>query len=81
MNSGITIEELMDAQGLVDKNIYKRYEDNFSKMRCEYCPIDWSNLTDSSSDLHGFCIYTDDTGYEVWQTAPISKILALPERK
>ena len=28
MNSGITIEELMDAQGLVDKNIYKRYEDN-----------------------------------------------------
>lgn len=49
--------------------------------RCFYCPIDWSELTSPLSINHGFCIYSkSELGYELWQTAPISKILALPER-
>ena len=49
---------------------------------CKYCPIDWSELTpDDSSRRYGFCTYKNPDLLEVWQTAPISEILALPERK
>lgn len=73
------ISNIMDNCFLCEFAIGKRR--SFTTMRCNYCPIDWSELTDSSSDLHGFCIDIDDSGYEVWQVAPISKILELPERK
>ncbi len=76
------VSNIMDSCFLCEFAIGKRRKNiSFSKIRCEYCPIDWSDLTNPSSDLHGFCIDTDDNGYEVWQVAPISKILALPERK
>ncbi len=49
---------------------------------CKYCPIDWSALTpDKTSRRYGFCTYKNPDLLEVWQTAPISEILALPERK
>lgn len=50
-------------------------------IRCFYCPIDWSELTSPSSINHGFCIYCNKSNYELHEIAPISKILALPERK
>lgn len=75
------VPNIMDNCFLCEFALDKQYEDNFSHMRCNYCPIDWSELTDPSSDRHGFCIYINNTGYEVWQVAPISKILALPERE
>lgn len=76
---GYGIPTIMDNCFLCEFAIGKRR--SITTMRCNYCPIDWSDLTNSSSDLHGFCIDTDDSGYEVWQVAPISKILALPERE
>lgn len=75
------VSDILDNCFLCEFAIGKRYEDNFRKMRCKYCPIDWSDLTDPLSLNHGFCIDTDDSGYEVWQVAPISEILALPERE
>lgn len=51
------------------------------RKRCAHCPIDWSKLTpDRNSSNYGYCLYSNDGGYEVWEIAPISKILELPER-
>ena len=54
-------------------------------IKCDYCPIDWSELTPNKDrPKFGFCVYNvpREYGYaEVWGIAPISKILALPERK
>lgn len=48
---------------------------------CACCPVDWSKLTpDRNSSNYGYCLYSNDGGYEVWEIAPISKILELPER-
>ena len=48
---------------------------------CAHCPIDWSELTPDRNDYnYGYCLYINDDGYEVWEAAPISKILELPER-
>ena len=50
--------------------------------QCDHCPIDWSRLTpDKESDYYGCCIYSDCNDDEVWESASIGEILALPERK
>lgn len=54
-------------------------------IKCDYCPIDWSKLTPNTDSMDfGFCTYKVIGKYgheEVWGLEPISKILALPERK
>lgn len=48
----------------------EREENDYSKFRCHYCPIDWGFRTD-------FGCETNET---IWSSSPISEILALPER-
>lgn len=63
-----------------DKHI-EELEKGVHRIRCAHCPIDWSELTpDRYSDKYGYCIYEDYKDREVWEVAPISKILELPER-
>lgn len=47
---------------------------------CGYCPIDWSFLTCGAFVDKCYGRYRNGGG-EVYQCAPISEILALPERK
>lgn len=65
---------------------YALKESGYDKYKmCNYCPIDWSELTpDESSKKYGFCTYASPDLFEIfeiWQTAPISQILDLPERE
>lgn len=48
--------------------------------QCDYCPIDWSSLSCGVLANRCFGRYRNGGG-EVYQYAPISEILALPERK
>lgn len=52
--------------------------------RCQFCPIDWSVLlADSESVLKSTCFrrYMGRANTYIYEDAPISEILALPERK
>lgn len=48
--------------------------------QCDYCPIDWSFLSCGLFNDRCFGRYRNG-GREVYQCAPISEILALPERE
>lgn len=54
---------------------------------CKNCPINWKNLTPNEFDVHyGTCMYSKFSpkeGFwgELWQVAPISEILNLPEKE
>lgn len=47
---------------------------------CDKCPIDWSRLCKKGDRRYGWCTASFDE-FEIWQSAPISAILALPERE
>lgn len=52
--------------------------------RCQFCPIDWSDLIDVSELVLQptcFCRYRGRANTYIYEDAPISEILALPERK
>lgn len=54
--------------------------------RCEFCPIDWRELSawayEDGEVCKCFHRYIDgDLDDEIYRSAPISEILALPERK
>lgn len=55
-----------------------------SGRRCQFCPIDWSDLIAvSESVLQSTCFrrYMGRANTYIYEDAPISEILALPERK
>ena len=55
-----------------------------SGRRCQFCPIDWSDLiAGSESVLQSTCFrrYKGRANTYIYEDAPISEILALPERK
>lgn len=64
------------------------YGVDYGKLRCEFCPIDWSSLVQAVDyiDTDELCKcyhpYVHGGIYsEIYKAAPISEILALPERK
>lgn len=62
-------------------NERKRRRRDLPYRKCVLCPIDWSDLTPiKRSERYGYCVYLNHDGHQVWGVAPISKILALPER-
>ena len=55
-----------------------------SAKRCQFCPIDWSGLIstfDVDKPFTCFRRYMGRANTYIYEDAPISKILALPERK
>lgn len=61
-----------------------RKEFGWSGKRCLFCPIDWSALiavSDASYQLTCFRRYRGRANTHIYEDAPISEILALPERK
>ena len=55
-----------------------------SARRCRFCPIDWSSLTAfeyADKPFTCFRRYMGRTNTYIYEDAPISEILALPERK
>lgn len=59
--------------------------DHCTKRTCIWCPIDWSGLSrDADKDYTCCADYKDEIGTEnaeIFLAAPISEILALPERE
>jgi hypothetical protein len=57
---------------------------NGAIMKCNKCPIDWTTLaSDKNDELLGTCCasyYTGTPAMPIHKFAPISEILALPER-
>jgi hypothetical protein len=49
----------------------------YNKDTCAYCPINWKPL---SNDKFNYCASDCRYGNEIFLCAPISEILALPER-
>lgn len=54
------------------------FDEQYSNMMCSNCPIVWESLSDDGKD--NCCSQYKGIGGEIYKNAPISEILALPER-
>lgn len=68
-----------------EQQSFKRYRD-YVHDRCKFCPIDWRRLSawKYKDDEVCKCYHSYINGYSddlIYKVAPISDILALPERK